>query len=162
MEAGEVAENLVKKNVVNTVKDILAELLPEMGYELWNVEYLKSGADYELIVYIDKEGGISTVDCEAVSKRLGARLDEMDDIDTKYYLIVSSPGLDRPLLRDEHYTRYAGSEVDVSLYKGINGTKKLSGVLVERTETELVLRLSDEEIRIPRNLVSKVRLKIII
>ncbi|MDR2611008.1 MAG: ribosome maturation factor RimP [Clostridiales Family XIII bacterium] len=151
-----------KKERVNTVRGILDELLPEMGYELWNVEYVKSGGDHELIVSIDKEGGIGTDDCEAVSKRLSARLDEMDSIETRYYLIVSSPGLDRPLLTDEHYARYTGSEVDVSLYKGVNGTKKLSGTLVGRTETELILRLADGELRLPRELVSRVRLKVII
>jgi ribosome maturation factor RimP len=151
-----------KKDIVSKVREILGEQLPDLGYELWNVEYVKAGKDYELTVYIDKPGGIGTDDCEAVSKRLGGRLDEEGAIETAYYLIVSSPGLDRPLLTDEHYARYTGSEVDVSLYKGINGAKKLSGVLAGRTETELMLDIDGGELRIPRELVSKVRLKVII
>jgi ribosome maturation factor RimP len=153
---------MAKKDIVNTVKNMLAEILPHAGCELWNVEYLKSGADYQLIVYIDKEGGVGTADCETVSRALSARLDQEDGIETKYYLIVSSPGLDRQLLTDAHYANYAGSEVDVSLYKGFNGSKKLSGTLTERTDAELILQLDGGEARIPRSIVSKVRLKVII
>jgi ribosome maturation factor RimP len=151
-----------RKDVVKTVRELLGERLPELGYELWNVEYVKSGSDFNLNVFIDKPGGISTGDCEAVSKYLGARLDERDIIGDSYYLIVSSPGMDRALLTDEHFARYAGSEVDVSLYRGVNGTKKLSGTLKSRDEDKLVLITDGEELEIPRDAVSKVRLAVII
>jgi ribosome maturation factor RimP len=152
----------VRKDIVRTVRGLLEERLPEMGCELWNVEYGKSGADFNLTVFIDKPGGIGTDDCEAVSRYLGAKLDEADLIADSYYLIVSSPGLDRPLLTDAHYEKYAGSEIDVGLYKGVNGTKKLSGTLEKRTETELILTVGGERVVIPRELVSTVRLKVII
>jgi ribosome maturation factor RimP len=151
-----------RKDVVKTVRDLLDERLPELGYELWNVEYVKSGRDFNLNVYIDKAGGISTDDCEVVSKYLGAKLDELDLIDDAYYLIVSSPGLDRALLTDEHFKRYEGAEVDVSLYKGVNGTKKLSGTLKSRSEDKLVLITDGRELEIPREVVSRVRLAVII
>jgi ribosome maturation factor RimP len=152
---------MAKKDILRTVRTLLDERLPELGYELWNVEYVKAGKDFNLNVYIDKEGGISTEDCEVVSRFLSAKLDELDLVDDSYYLIVSSPGLDRELLTDEHYGRYKGSEVDVSLYRGVNGTKKLSGTLAYRDEAELVLIVDGEELAIPRETVSKVRLKVI-
>jgi len=153
---------MANKDIVKTVRALLDERLPELGYELWNVEYVKAGKDFNLNVYIDKEGGISTDDCEAVSRFLSAKLDELELIDDSYYLIVSSPGLDRPLLTDEHYKRYKGTEVDVSLYKSVNGTKKLSGTLAYRDEAELVLIIDGAELAIPRETVSKVKLKIVI
>jgi ribosome maturation factor RimP len=151
-----------KKGMVDRARGILEEQLPAMGYELWDIEYGKFGGQYELTVYIDKPDGVGTDDCEAVSKALGARLDEESGIETSYYLIVSSPGLDRRLVTDGHYARYTGSEVDVSLYKAVDGRKKLSGTLAGRTETELILNLDGVETRVPRDLVSKVRLKVII
>jgi ribosome maturation factor RimP len=141
---------------------MLADFLPGHGYELWNVEYIKTGRDYNLNVYIDKEEGIGTDDCEIVSRYLNDRLDEEDLIANNYYLIVSSPGMDRPLLTDEHYKRYTGTPVDVSLYKGVGGSKTYSGVLIGRTEDMLLIRTENgEETALPRELVSKVRLQVI-
>jgi ribosome maturation factor RimP len=149
------------KNITGRVKELLAECLPDLGYELWNVEFVKSGRDRDLNVYIDKADGISTDDCEAVSRYLGGKLDEEDLIQGNYYLIVSSPGMDRPLLTDEHFGRYEGSPVDVSLYKGVDGSKKYSGILVERNEDSVVLECDGKKTSLPRELVSKVRLQVI-
>ena len=145
---------------------MLADYLPENGYELWNVEYVKEGSDFYLRVYIDTlGGGIGTDDCERVSKYLSEALDKADPIESGYYLVVSSPGMDRPLLTDEHFKRYRGVPVDVSLYRAIGGKKKISGLLGVRTETNL--ELFPEEmgagapLQIPLEQISKVRLQVI-
>jgi ribosome maturation factor RimP len=123
---------------------------------------VKTGKEYNLNVYIDQADGIGTDDCEIVSRYLSERLDADDLIEQNYYLIVSSPGMDRPLLTEEHYKRYAGTPVDVSLYKGVDGQKAYSGVLKERTDTHLLLTVDGgEEIALPRELISKVRLQVI-
>ena len=75
------------------------------------------------------EGYIGTEDCEKVSRFLSEKLDEEDPIEQNYYLEVSSPGMDRPLLTKAHYERYVGSEVEIRLYKGKDGTKNIQGVL---------------------------------
>ena len=83
-------------------------------------------------VYIDlasREGYVGTEDCEKVSRFLSEQLDNSDPIEQNYYLEVSSPGMDRPLLKPEHFERYLGEEVEVKLYKGKDGTKKIEGVL---------------------------------
>jgi ribosome maturation factor RimP len=150
-------------SVTERVKKILEDYLPRHGYELWHVEFAKSGAERHLTVYIDGEDGIGTDDCEQVSRYLEQRLDAENLIDSSYCLIVSSPGMDRPLLTDGHFERYRGAPVDISLYKGVNGSKKYSGVLEERTETTLTLTLDDgRAFRVPRALVSKVRLQVIV
>ena len=156
---------MAKINITEKVKEILKGFLEENGYELWNLEFVKAGQDYNLNIFIDAPKGISTDDCELVSRYLSEKLDEEEIIDKSYYLIVSSPGMDRPLLRDEHYKRYEGAMIDVSLYKGFEGKKNHSGTLKERTETDLVMTIEgkdgEETLTIPRDIVSKVRLQVI-
>jgi ribosome maturation factor RimP len=151
------------KNVNAKVRELLADWLPQRGYELWDVEFVKLGNGHNLNVYVDKAGGMGTDDCEFVSRRLETQLDEENVIQGNYCLIVSSPGMDRPLLTDEHFARYRGAPVDVSLYRGVDGRKKYSGVLGERTADTLFLFTEDDgrEVALPREYVSKVRLQVI-
>ena len=98
---------------------------------------MKEGRDWFLRVYIDKvqdaeqeeQAYISTEDCEKVSRFLSEKLDEADPIEQNYYLEVSSPGMDRPLVRPEHYERYVGEEVEIRLYKAMDGVKNIQGIL---------------------------------
>jgi len=123
---------MAKKKITEIVADMLQEFLQQEGYELYNMEFIKEGRDWFLRVYLDKvsgEGYIGTEDCEKVSRYLSEKLDEEDPIEQNYYLEVSSPGMDRPLLKREHYERYTGSEVEIKLYKGKDGTKNIAGVL---------------------------------
>jgi ribosome maturation factor RimP len=108
------------------------DFLEQEGYELYNTEFVKEGRDWFLRVYVDKlaEGEyVGTEDCEKVSRFLSEKLDEEDPIEQNYYLEVSSPGMDRPLLKPEHYERYTGQEVEIRLYRGKDGTKNIQGVL---------------------------------
>ena len=123
---------MAKKKITEVVEELLAGFMENEGYELYNTEFIKEGKDWFLRVYIDKpeeEGYIGTEDCEKVSRYLSDRLDEADPIDKVYYLGVSSPGMDRVLVKPEHYVRYTGREVEVRLYKGIDGAKNISGTL---------------------------------
>lgn len=123
---------MAKKKIIEITEEILAGFLEENGYELYNCEFVKEGRDWFLRVYIDlasREGYVGTEDCEKVSRFLSEQLDNSDPIEQNYYLEVSSPGMDRPLLKPEHFERYLGEEVEVKLYKGKDGTKKIEGVL---------------------------------
>ena len=123
---------MAKKKITEAVGEMLAGFLSEEGYELYNCEFVKEGRAWFLRVYVDRVSQgeyISTEDCEKVSRYLSDRLDEADPIDKVYYLEVSSPGMDRVLVKPEHYVRYTGREVEVRLYKGIDGAKNISGTL---------------------------------
>ena len=128
---------MAKKKITEVVAELAGEFLAENGYELYNTEYVKEGRDWFLRVYIDKvqaaeqeeQSYISTEDCEKVSRFLSEKLDETDPIEQNYYLEVSSPGMDRPLVRPEHYERYVGEEVEIRLYKSMDGVKNIQGVL---------------------------------
>jgi len=154
---------------VRKIIEALMVPLEAEGFELWNVEYVKEGTARQLRVFVDKRGGISVDDCETVSRYLSGKLDDDDPISEPYDLIVSSPGMDRSLLKDEHYGRYAGHPVEISLYKGFEGRKRFVAILGERTKERLcvtpigrdTLKPEGEEIAIPLELVSKVNLMVI-
>jgi ribosome maturation factor RimP len=157
-----------KTNIRALVEDILAPLAAE-GYEVWNVEFAREGRDRQLRVFVDRDGGIDLDGCETVSRLLSEKLDEADPIGEAYSLVVSSPGMDRPLLKDAHYARYAGVPVEVSLYKGFEGRKKFAALLGEKTDEALKVTPIDaqtlasvgDELVIPIELVSLVRLMVV-
>jgi len=123
---------MAKKKITEIIEEMLSDFMAEEGYELYNTEFIKEGKDWFLRVYVDKlarDEYVGTEDCEKVSRYLSAKLDEEDPIEQNYYLEVSSPGMDRPLLKREHYERYVDSEVEIRLYKGKDGTKNIEGVL---------------------------------
>ncbi|MDO4482375.1 MAG: ribosome maturation factor RimP, partial [Bacillota bacterium] len=100
---------MAKLKITDIVERELADFLPENGYELFMSEYVKEGKDWYLRIYVDKPGGsISIEDCEKISGFIGKRLDELDPIEKNYFLEVSSPGLDRPLIKDSDYVKYKG------------------------------------------------------
>lgn len=137
---------MAKKKITEIVEEMLGVFLRQEGYELYNTEFVKEGRDWFLRVYIDKtvhDEYVGTEDCEKVSRFLSEKLDEADPIEQNYYLEVSSPGMDRPLLNRSHYERYIGSEVEIRLYKGKDGTKNIQGVLKDITGDDITVEDHD-------------------
>lgn len=125
---------MAKKKIRDIVEEQLQEFFSENGYELYNVEFVKEGKDWFLRVYVDKvqdapQEYIGIEDCEKVSRFLSEKLDELDPIEQNYYLEVSSPGMDRALLKESDYRRFSGKVVEVKLYKAIDGQKEIRGTL---------------------------------
>ena len=151
------------KKIAEVAEEILQEFLAENGLSLYDAEYVKEGPDRVLRVYIDKEDGyIGTEDCAKVSRFLSDKLDELDPIEDNYVLEVSSPGLDRELKKDEHFSRYIGEEVEVSLYKAIDGEKKLVGKLVSKDAEGLKINVDGSEMLIGNEQITKVNLAVTI
>lgn len=115
--------------VADRVFDLIKPAVKACGVSLWDVRFLKEGASYYLRVFIDKKEGIDINDCTAVSHAIDPIIDEADPIDKSYYLEVCSPGLERALVRPEHFERFIGAKVIVKLYRTINGTKEAKGTL---------------------------------
>ena len=124
------------------VTDLTAQLAQPLveaaGCSLWDVEYVKEAGSWFLRIYIDKEGGVSINDCEAVSRPLSDKLDEVDPIEGSYTLEVSSAGADRVLKKPEHFAQFTGSEVEVRLYRPRDGRKEHVGILTALDETGAV------------------------
>lgn len=121
----------------------LLPLLERLQYELVDVEYVREVGLWYLRVYIDKEGGITVDDCEAVSRQLGEWLDAEDFISDSYILEVSSPGLGRPLKKEKDFIRNTGKEVEVKLYKPLNKQKEYTGILKSFDDKTVTLLLED-------------------
>ncbi|MBQ8147603.1 MAG: ribosome maturation factor RimP [Lachnospiraceae bacterium] len=137
---------------------LVQPILDENHFELWDVEYVKEGANYYLRVYADKEGGITIDDCVTISRALEAKLDEDDFIQEAYILEVSSPGLGRPLKRERDFLRSIGAEVDVKLYQALNGQKEFTGILKEYKDEQILLELEDGELELKRSDIALIRL----
>lgn len=136
---------MAKKKVTQVVAEMLEPFLNEEGYELYHSEFVKEGGDWFLRVYIDKgdEEHVSTDDCEKVSRYLSEKLDEEDPIQQNYYLEVSSPGMDRPLIEPDHYRKALGKAVEVKLYKSKDGSKVHEGTLSSADAEKIVLTKED-------------------
>lgn len=137
------------QSIKKLVAEETSEFFDKNGYELYNVEFVKEGSDWFLRVYIDMidpDRYVGTEDCEKVSRYLSDMLDKKDPVSQSYYLEVSSPGMDRTLLKDADFERYAGKRVELSLYKAMNGQKKLEGILKGLEGDEIVITDDAENI----------------
>ena len=100
------------------------------GFIPVDAEYAKNGGEYSLLLYIDKEGGITIDDCVDVSRALSDELDRDDFIPDAYILEVSSPGLGRALKKDRDYERSVGKKIELKTYKPVDGCKEFAGELI--------------------------------
>lgn len=149
---------VAKSKVAAVVEEISAPVIKELGLELVDVEFAKEGGRWILRVYIDKPGGISHSDCEAVSKRLDTLLDEKDPIPQSYYLEVSSPGIERPLKKLKDFQRFRGHMVRVTTFTPLEGRKKFTGRLGEATQTSVVIEEEGGSTAVPMDQIASARL----
>ena len=148
-----------KREVYETrTEALLQPIATAQGVEIYDVEYVKEGSDYYLRAYIDKAEGVSIVDCENVSRALSDALDREDFIPDAYILEVSSPGLGRTLKKDRHLARSIGQEVEIKLYKPLEGTKEFSGVLKSFDEGSIVITGDAGDCSFARNDIAVIRL----
>lgn len=128
-----------------------------------DVEYVREAGAWYLRVYIDKPGGVSIDDCEAVSRTLDPILDEYDPIPTSYIFEVSSAGAERALKRPGDFERFTGEQVEVRHYQPVEGAKSHVGTLVSRTEDGTVtIDCSGRQMAFPSAQVAQVRLRMTI
>ena len=137
--------------VTELVSALAAPLVEAAGCSLWDVEYVREAGQWFLRIYIDKEGGVSINDCEAVSRPLSDALDEADPIEGSYVLEVSSAGADRPLKKPEHFDAFMGAEVEVRLYRAVDGRKDHVGTLSGYENGDVTIETADG----PRTFVKK-------
>ncbi|MCI8321875.1 MAG: ribosome maturation factor RimP [Dorea sp.] len=124
-------------------EEILIPITEEHGCELVDVEYVKEGGTWYLRAYIDKPGGVSINDCEAVSRKLSDILDEEDYIDDSYIMEVSSPGLGRPLKKEKDFKRSLGEEVELKTYRMIDKQKEFTGILKSYDDDSVTVAFED-------------------
>ena len=159
--------------VTELVAVLAAPIAEQNGCTLWDVEYVREAGQWFLRVYIDKPEGISINDCEAVSRPLSDALDEAAPIEGSYVLEaaktaeleqavleVSSAGADRPLKKPAHFQQFLGAEVDVRLYRPLDGRKEYTGVLKGYDGGDVTIETAGEARTFVKKDVAQVRLTV--
>lgn len=115
---------------VAKVQALCEPIVQSLGLRVWDIRYVKEGAQWYLRVFIDKDGGVDINDCEAVSRAINDPLDALDPIEGAYTLEVCSPGIERELVRDEHFAQFIGADVLVRMRRPVEGLgRDFDGVL---------------------------------
>ena len=157
---------MAKEDAAGKVSLLLAPYLEEKNLELYRAEYKKEGKEWVLRVFLDKPVGseseyVSIEECEDVTRWLSGVLDKEDFIDRSYNLEVSSPGLDRELIKDSDYERFKGRLVEVKTYEQINGSKEHEGTLLGREEGIVRIEEDGKTLDIPADKISKINLAVV-
>lgn len=127
-------------NIEEKVENLLKQKIENIGYELYDVEYIKEGKNYFLRIFIDKPEGIDLQDCEKVNNEIMDLLDNADYIKEQYFLEVSSPGIERVLRKDKHLNANIGKEILIKLFrKDENMNKEYRGWLKEFNDEDITL-----------------------
>lgn len=130
------------------LRNMLESPVEALGYELLHLEFAGQGSSI-LRLYIDAPGGIELDDCEAVSRQVSAILDVEDPVKNAYTLEVSSPGLDRPLVKAEHFQRFLGERVRIVMHTHVLGRRRFTGNLVDADDTAAEVEVDGEQYRLP-------------
>ena len=145
--------------VEEKVESLIKKKVEDLGYELYDVEYSKEGKDYYLNIYIDSPKGIDLNDCEKVNNEINPLLDENDFIKDSYFLVVSSPGVERVLRKDKHLEDNIGTEVNVKLFKKDElGKKEHRGILRSFDKDKIVLDEEETQVEIERKNIAQIKI----
>ncbi|MGD9495102.1 MAG: ribosome maturation factor RimP [Armatimonadota bacterium] len=147
-----------KHPVVRRIEDEVKALLDAFGFELVQIKYGAEASGRTLTILIDRPGGVNAEDCSEMSRRLSMLLDTLDPIPNSYTLVVSSPGLDRPLTRDEDFARFAGETAAVRHQTADGARRTHKGVLRGAEDKHVVLETSEGVVRIPLSEVEEAHL----
>ena len=137
---------------------LAAPVVKDEGCSLWDVEYVREAGTWYLRVLIDRDGGVSIEDCEKISRRLDPILDEEDPIPDSYVFEVGSAGADRELRRPRDFAQFMGSEVEVRLYRPLEGSKRYTGVLADYCDGAVSIRQGDRNLTFEKDRIAQVRL----
>ena len=138
------------------VEKFITPIAEKFGLEIVEVEFAKKYNGDNLTVFIDKAGGVTIEDCEALHNAIDEPLDELDPTNGKpYTLNVSSPGVDRPIVTDKDYSRNIGNQLEIKLFQAIDKKKIFVGNLKSFSENTITLEIGGDEIELDRKLISK-------
>ena len=144
--------------ITERIAAIARPIVKEEGCRLWDVEYVRKAGTWYLRIFVDKDGGVSIDDCERISRRLDPILNEEDPIPDSYVFEVGSAGADRELKRPEDFAQFMGSEIEVKLYRPLNGSKHYTGLLSGYEEGTVSLTQGNKVLHFEKGQIAQVRL----
>ncbi len=145
-------------NLEQQLTEMLSPVAESLGYELLGLEFVRAGKHSTLRLYIDHENGINVDDCAEVSHQVSAVLDVEDPISTEYVLEVSSPGMDRPLFKPEHFEQVIGETINVKLTMPQDGRRKFKGKLLKVEDNAAVVIVDGVEYTLIMSNIDKANL----
>lgn len=146
-------------HIVEAARAVVEPIIEELGLELVDVFYGNENGRWILRLFIDGPDGVDLDDCQRVSEAVDLPLDEADPIPGSYYLEVSSPGLDRPLVKPAHFERFAGYKVRIRTKEPIDGRRNWQGVLEGYEADHVLLTLDDgNKVSLPFAAIGRARL----
>lgn len=140
------------------VYELIKPITDELGYYLWDVCYVKEGAMWYLRIFIDCDEGITIDDCERATEPVSEALDRADPISQSYMLEVGSAGLERELVKEEHFEVCRGDEVRIRFIRAVEGEKEIVGTLVGADKEGVEISLDGEDKKFPLSDISFVKL----
>ena len=140
-------------SIVQRVKAIADEQTKDTVYSLYDVEYVKGGSEFFLRIYFDKDGGLTLDDCVLLSEKLAEELDKEDFISDKYYLEVSSPGIERELRNLEEVMNSIGKHVYIKTYEKVDNQKEFYGDILDVEDKEITIEYKDKA-RVKKSIIS--------
>ena len=146
--------------VTEQVAEFARPVVESYGCSLWDVEYVREGAERYLRLYIDKDGGVDIDDCEKIHRAVDPILDEKDPISESYHFEVCSAGLERALKRPSDFAQFMGSAIVVKLYRPRNGLKEIPCVLKGYEDGRVTVEAGKETITFEKSEVALVRLRV--
>ena len=156
------------KKITEVVWALAEPAVQAQGCRIWDVEYVREAGQWYLRLYLDKDGGVDILDCEAISRTVSDLLDEADPIESSYVFEVGSAGLERqlkrpgerPLKRPSDFQQFMGSPVLVKTYQPKDGRKEFAGTLAGYDNGAVLLDMGGETVRFEKNETALVRLRV--
>lgn len=147
-----------KEIILKKIENIVTPVAESMGLSLVDIEYLQDGGYWYVRIYVEKENeDITLEDCAALSNKIDEDIDKL--IDQRFFLEVSSPGIERPLKKIADYIRFKGEKAKLSLKHKVNGNKNFEGIIVDCKDNIIFLEIKEQEImEIPFSEIRKANL----
>ena len=146
--------------LTDRVSALVRPVVEEEGCSLWDVEYVREAGTWYLRVFIDRDGGVGIDDCERISRRLDPILDEEDPIPDSYVFEVGSAGAERELKRPSDFEQFLGHEVELRLYRPMDGKKSFAGTLAGYDDGNVTITVGEEALTFEKQQIAKVNLHV--
>ena len=149
-----------RKKIEDRAFEISSHAAEGLGLKVLDAEFVKESGERYLRIYIEREGGrISIDDCSNLSRMVDEKLDELDFIQEKYVLEVSSSG-EKPIRKDSEYDTLSGRWVNVKTYSPINGSSRIEGLLMGTDGEDVLIEVEGDVLKVPKKKISKARLAV--
>ena len=148
----------VKQNTVVIASQLAVPIIEKLGLILWDVRFEKEGSGWFLRYFIDRADGLTIEDCENFSRAIDPLLDQADPIEQSYCLEVSSPGIERDLVKPWHFEHYIGHPVTIRLIRAKDGVREYQGNLIAYDNGAVTIQMNEQSLVIQKGEAAYVRL----